>query len=78
MQFVLFHLLSFPKSGQPFLFSHSFLLITGEAKIIHSSHKTKLNLDPRAGMIALRRTATELTHEDYMDGILEVQALCEK
>lgn len=27
-----------------------------------------------AGMIALRRTATELTHEDYMDGILEVQA----
>lgn len=27
-----------------------------------------------AGMIALRRTATELTHEDYMDGILEVSA----
>ena len=26
------------------------------------------------GMIALRRGATELTHEDYMDGILEVQA----
>lgn len=30
---------------------------------------------PRAqGMIALRRGATELTHEDYMEGILEVQA----
>lgn len=27
-----------------------------------------------AGMIALRRGATELEHEDYMDGILEVQA----
>ncbi|XP_072046045.1 26S proteasome regulatory subunit 6A-B [Amphiura filiformis] len=27
-----------------------------------------------AGMIALRREATELAHEDYMDGILEVQA----
>ncbi|XP_064621023.1 26S proteasome regulatory subunit 6A-B [Lineus longissimus] len=27
-----------------------------------------------AGMIALRREATELTHEDYMDAILEVQA----
>ncbi|XP_002737235.1 26S proteasome regulatory subunit 6A-B [Saccoglossus kowalevskii] len=27
-----------------------------------------------AGMIALRRGASELTHEDYMDGILEVQA----
>ncbi|XP_022110586.1 26S proteasome regulatory subunit 6A-B [Acanthaster planci] len=27
-----------------------------------------------AGMIALRRGATELAHEDYMDGILEVQA----
>ncbi|XP_040495017.1 26S proteasome regulatory subunit 6A isoform X4 [Ursus maritimus] len=27
-----------------------------------------------AGMIALRRGATELTHEDYMEGILEVQA----
>ncbi|XP_077978001.1 26S proteasome regulatory subunit 6A-B [Glandiceps talaboti] len=27
-----------------------------------------------AGMIALRREATELSHEDYMDGILEVQA----
>ncbi|KAI8505781.1 26S proteasome regulatory subunit 6A [Branchiostoma belcheri] len=27
-----------------------------------------------AGMIALRRGATELVHEDYMDGILEVQA----
>jgi len=27
-----------------------------------------------AGMIALRREATELIHEDYMDGILEVQA----
>ena len=26
------------------------------------------------GMIALRREATELMHEDYMDGILEVQA----
>ena len=26
------------------------------------------------GMIALRRGATELTHEDYMEGILEVQA----
>ena len=26
------------------------------------------------GMIALRREATELTHEDYMDGILEVQS----
>lgn len=25
-------------------------------------------------MIALRRGATELTHEDYMEGILEVQA----
>nr|BAA32559.1 Tat binding protein-1 [Mus musculus]BAB16347.1 proteasomal ATPase [Mus musculus] len=27
-----------------------------------------------AGMIALRRGATELTHEDHMEGILEVQA----
>jgi len=27
-----------------------------------------------AGMIALRRGATELTHEDYMEGIQEVQA----
>jgi len=27
-----------------------------------------------AGMIALRRGATELTHEDYMDAIMEVQA----
>lgn len=27
-----------------------------------------------AGMIALRRGATELAHEDYMDGILEVQS----
>nr|UCK81608.1 26S proteasome regulatory subunit 6A [Arenicola marina] len=27
-----------------------------------------------AGMIALRRGATELSHEDYMDAILEVQA----
>ena len=27
-----------------------------------------------AGMIALRREATELIHEDYMDGLLEVQA----
>lgn len=26
------------------------------------------------GMIALRRNATELIHEDYMDAILEVQA----
>lgn len=26
------------------------------------------------GMIALRRGATELQHEDYMDGIIEVQA----
>lgn len=26
------------------------------------------------GMIALRHGATELTHEDYMEGILEVQA----
>lgn len=26
------------------------------------------------GMIALRRGATELNHEDYMDAILEVQA----
>lgn len=25
-------------------------------------------------MIALRRNATEVTHEDYMDAILEVQA----
>jgi len=25
-------------------------------------------------MIALRRGATELQHEDYMDGIIEVQA----
>lgn len=27
-----------------------------------------------AGMIALRREAVELTHEDYMEGIMEVQA----
>lgn len=27
-----------------------------------------------AGMIALRREATELQHEDYMDGIMEVQS----
>ena len=27
-----------------------------------------------AGMIALRRGASELTHEDYMEGIQEVQA----
>ena len=27
-----------------------------------------------AGMIALRREATELLHEDYMDGIMEVQS----
>jgi len=27
-----------------------------------------------AGMIALRREATELIHEDYMDGLMEVQA----
>ena len=26
------------------------------------------------GMIALRRSGTEVTHEDYMDAILEVQA----
>ena len=26
------------------------------------------------GMIALRRGATELAHEDYMDAILEVQS----
>lgn len=25
-------------------------------------------------MIALRRSGTEVTHEDYMDAILEVQA----
>ena len=28
----------------------------------------------RAGMIALRREATVVTHEDFMDAILEVQA----
>ena len=27
-----------------------------------------------AGMIALRRSGSELQHEDYMDGILEVQS----
>ncbi|KAI0980199.1 hypothetical protein GJ496_008511, partial [Pomphorhynchus laevis] len=27
-----------------------------------------------AGMIALRRSATDVTHEDFMDGIMEVQA----
>jgi len=27
-----------------------------------------------AGMLALRRGAEELNHEDYMEGILEVQA----
>jgi len=27
-----------------------------------------------AGMIAMRREATELNHEDYMDAIIEVQA----
>lgn len=27
-----------------------------------------------AGMIALRRNATAVTHEDYMDAIMEVQA----
>ena len=27
-----------------------------------------------AGMTALRRDATELTHEDFMEGIAEVQA----
>lgn len=27
-----------------------------------------------AGMIALRRAATELRHEDFMEGIQEVQA----
>ncbi len=27
-----------------------------------------------AGMIALRREATVVTHEDFMDAILEVQA----
>ncbi|XP_028178870.1 26S protease regulatory subunit 6A-like [Ostrinia furnacalis] len=27
-----------------------------------------------AGMIALRRSATAVTHEDFMDAILEVQA----
>ena len=27
-----------------------------------------------AGMIALRRGASSLCHEDYMDGILEVQS----
>jgi 26S proteasome regulatory subunit T5 len=27
-----------------------------------------------AGMLALRRDATELTHEDFMAGIAEVQA----
>ena len=27
-----------------------------------------------AGMIALRRSAEVLTHEDYMEGIMEVQA----
>ncbi|KAK6027515.1 hypothetical protein OSTOST_06452, partial [Ostertagia ostertagi] len=27
-----------------------------------------------AGMIALRRDATEVVHEDFMDAILEVQA----
>ena len=27
-----------------------------------------------AGMIALRRTATELKHEDFMEGIAAVQA----
>jgi len=26
------------------------------------------------GMIALRRNGSELSHEDYMDAILEVQA----
>ena len=26
------------------------------------------------GMIALRREATEVIHEDYMDGIMEVNA----
>ena len=26
------------------------------------------------GMIAMRREGTELTHEDYMDAIIEVQA----
>lgn len=27
-----------------------------------------------AGVIALRRDALEVTHEDFMDGILEVQS----
>jgi 26S proteasome regulatory subunit T5 len=27
-----------------------------------------------AGMIALRREATEITHEDFMEGIAQVQA----
>ncbi len=27
-----------------------------------------------AGMIALRRNATEITHEDFMEGIAQVQA----
>ncbi len=28
----------------------------------------------KKGMIALRRNATEVQHEDFMDAILEVQA----
>lgn len=60
----LFEALPFPWVGQgPTLFE------VGSAGRHSRSHLSWLQ-----GMIALRRGATELTHEDYMEGILEVQA----
>lgn len=45
--------------------------ISNLSLIYEKNNKTFFNLK---GMIALRRNANEVTHEDYMDAILEVQA----
>jgi hypothetical protein len=49
-------------------------LVETEEKRLRRPRHSRLYLSWLQGMIALRRGATELTHEDYMEGILEVQA----
>jgi ATP-dependent 26S proteasome regulatory subunit len=41
---------------------------------IHSHSAVQYEFYAFQGMIALRRSATAVTHEDFMDAILEVQA----
>ncbi len=47
-----------------------------ELIVLHGSGSMNVQttLSAFQGMIALRREATELSHEDYMDAILEVNA----